>query len=141
MKGLRIFLMALVCAASWASLDAMARQTVPVINYENLPLTTASGRAPTAAQVKQAIQSAAGARQWTLVDQGPGRMLATLQVRGKHTVVTQISYSADKLSVTYSDSTNMNYAPGPDGKGAIHPFYNRWVQDLTDAIRLTLAKI
>jgi hypothetical protein len=137
MKILRILLLALLAAAAFQS---QARTPVPVINYENVAIANASGQPMSLAAVKQAIVSAAAAKQWTVVDQGPGRMLATLHVRGKHTAVTQITYSADKYSVVYSDSTNLNFAPGPDGKGVIHPFYNRWVQDLAEAIRLSLAK-
>jgi hypothetical protein len=137
MKFLRILM---VLVVSFVSLQAMARQPVPVINYEDVLVSSASGQRLTPAQVKQAIQSAAAAKQWVLRDQGPGRMLATLNVRGKHTVMTEITYSPEKFSVVYNDSTNMDYSPGPDGKGSIHPFYNRWVQDLKEAIRTSLAK-
>jgi hypothetical protein len=122
------------------SMHAIAqRQPVPIINYENVQITSPTGQLTTE-QVKAAILSAAGAKQWLLSDQGPGRMLATLHVRGKHTVVTEIIYSQDKFSILYKDSMNMKYAPGLDGKGLIHPFYNRWAQDLKEAIRTSLLK-
>jgi len=66
--------------------------------------------------------------------------------------MVEIVYSADKYSVTYRDSINMNYhseakydsrlpnsganrATGP----VIHPAYNTWVQELKDAIRIELS--
>jgi hypothetical protein len=137
-KILHALVMALACVASFQA--SAQRQPVPVINYENVPISNPTGGRLTAAQVKQAIQSGATAKQWAVEDQGPGRMLATLKVNGKHTVMTQINYTADQFSVVYSDSTNMKYSPGPDGKGVIHPFYNRWVQDLKEAIRTSLVK-
>ena len=138
MKSLRILLMVLV---SFVSVQAAAqRLPVPIVNYENVSVSGPAGQALTAVQVKQAIQSAAAARQWELADQGPGRMLATLHVRGKHTAMTEIAYSPDKISLVYKDSINLKYSPGPDGKGVIHPFYNRWVQDLKETIRTSLIK-
>lgn len=137
MKFLPIVLTVLV---SFTSLQALARNPVPVINYESVPVTDAAGALQTAAQVKQAIQKGAAARQWTLQDQGPGRMLATLQVKGKHTVMTQINYADGRFSVVYNDSINMKYSPGPDGKGEIHPGYNKWVQELKEAIRTSQVK-
>jgi hypothetical protein len=134
-KSLRILFVVLFALASQ---QALARTPVPVINYENVPIASQAGQPRSLAQIKQAIQSTAAARQWTVVDQGPGRLLATLHVRGKHTVVTLITYTPDRFSVVYSDSINMHYSPGPDGGGVIHPFYNRWVQGLADAIRVSL---
>jgi hypothetical protein len=137
MRSLRIFLMVLV---SFASLPALARQAVPIVNFENVAVTTPSGRAPTLEQVKQAVFSAAAARSWTLQEQGPGRVLATLHVRGKHTASVLIVYSAQAFSITYVDSVNLNYRMGPDGQPAIHPHYNDWVQNLTQGISASLAK-
>jgi len=138
MKSLRIWLMVL---ASLTCLPAMAqRQPVPIVNYENVAISGPAGQALTASQVKQAIQSAAAANQWELADQGPGRLLATLHVRGKHTAMTEIAYSPDKISLVYKDSVNLKYSPGPGGKGVIHPFYNRWVGDLKEKIHSALAK-
>jgi hypothetical protein len=136
-KSLRVLLLALL---AFASLNAVARTPVPVINHENVSISSPTGKPLSMAQVKQAIHNAAAAKQWSVVDQGPGKILATLHVRGKHTAVTQITYSPDKYSVVYNDSQNLNYSGGPDGRGTIHPFYNRWVQDLSEAIRLSLNK-
>ncbi|MBI2769171.1 MAG: hypothetical protein HYX47_06090 [Burkholderiales bacterium] len=132
MKTLRILVLA---ALSAVSLHAAAqRAPVPVMNFENIPVSAAAS----ADKVKQAIQSAATARQWEVREEAPGRMVATLHVRGKHTVVTDILYSPTSFSLKYRDSVNMKYSPGADGRGMIHPFYNRWVEDLKEAIRANI---
>jgi hypothetical protein len=133
-------LLAAVLAA--ASIPASAqRLPVPIVNHENVPVERADGAKASADDVRKAILAAAVAtgRKWTVSEPSPGRLVATYLVR-THTVVTEIRYTATHFSVAYSDSINMKYAPGPDGKGVIHPFYNQWVQELIQAIRLELKK-
>lgn len=130
----------LIAALSFASLQALAqRQPVLIVNHENILVERPGGKA-TAAEVKQAIMAAANAtgRQWVISEPNPGRLLATYHVR-THTVVTEITYSAERFSVVYHDSVNMKYTPS-SGTGLIHPFYNRWVEDFVMAIRTQLAK-
>jgi hypothetical protein len=136
---IRVLVMLLISLASFQA--TAQRHPVPVINYENVPFTNATSSPLDNARIKEAIKSAAAVKQWSVVEQGDGRMLATLNVRGKHTVVIEIVYLPERFSVFYKDSTNMKYSPGPDGKGMIHPFYNRWVQELKEAIRLSLLKV
>lgn len=119
---------------------ASARQTVPIVNYDKLAVAVNSGKAPQAEQVKQAILAAAGSKSWSVATQADGKLLATLQVRGKHTVVVEIAYASDQYSLTYKDSTNMKFGAG-DGQPLIHPFYNKWVQELKEAIRIELLKL
>jgi len=124
-----------------ASLHAVARQSVPIINHENVAIERGTARALTADEVKAAILAAAAQGHWDVAESSPGVLKASLNVRNKHTAVVQISYSADKYSIIYRDSTNLNFKAEGSGPGIIHPFYNRWVQDLRDAIRLQLNKI
>jgi hypothetical protein len=131
MKILRLLLLAL----SILSLPAVAsRASVPIIEYENIGVTRTSASAD---QVKQAIEAAARSRGWEIVDQSPGKLVATVHVRGKHSATVEIPYTASKFSVRYRSSTNLNYVPG--GEGLIHPHYNKWVQLLVDGIRGELA--
>jgi hypothetical protein len=139
MKTIQL-LLALVLAL--AILPATAqRLPVPIVNHDTIVVERGSSQPATADDVRQAITAAAVAtgRKWTLVEPTPGRLLATYQVR-THTVVTEIRYSATHFSVAYSDSINMKFGPGPDGKGVIHPFYNQWVQEFIQAIRAELKK-
>lgn len=107
----------------------------PVANFRDLPVRT-QGDTPSAAQVRAAIVSAAGKRHWMLVDGEPGKLVATLLVRGKHKAVVDISYSQQSFSVVYRDSENLNY----DGQ-QIHNAYNRWVKDLVFSISSTLSLV
>ncbi|WPB57088.1 hypothetical protein [Xylophilus sp. GOD-11R] len=134
MKLLRVLALAALALASW---NAVARSVVPIVNYENVPTRSAG---VTEAQVRQAIETAARSQQWDIREVAPGRMVATLSVRNKHTVVTDIEYSATTYSVKYRDSVNMKYEPADNAPGLIHPFYNRWVGDLKSAIGIAIDK-
>jgi len=143
----------LVCALGTS--PAFAQRTpVSIVNYPNIPVATASGKAVQAEQVKKAIQDAATAKGWTVTDEAGNKMFATLVVRNKHTVMVEIAYSAQKYSLRYRDSVNMNYhsearydsrLPGarngstPRGP-VIHPAYNTWVQELKYAIGVELLR-
>jgi len=118
-----------------AAFGAHARTSVPIVNYENVAVSNAAGQPATTQQIKAAVQSAASQRGWQLSAPGPNGTVATLNVRGKHTLATEISYGAGQYSVRYKSSINLNYEPG-EGAGLIHPNYNKWVQGLVDAIRI-----
>jgi hypothetical protein len=123
------------------SLQTMAREIVPIVNLTDLPVASASGKPPTADQVKQAIQTAAVERQWILTEVSPGRLLATKQWNNaKHTIMTDVGYTADKFSLTYKDSVNMNYGQR-NGAPAIHPHYNRFTREFGESIRLALSRL
>lgn len=127
--------------AAILSLNVAAREPIPIINYDNLVIATSSGKVLQPEQVKQAILAAAGTKNWTIAHQSDGKLLATLSVQGgKHVIVTEIAYASDKYSLNYKDSTNMKYGTR-DGEAVIHPFYNKWVQQLKEAIRVELLKL
>lgn len=132
----------LALALSLGAVQAGAqRLPVPIVNHENVLAERAAGRAASAEDVKKAILVAAEAtgRKWVISEPTPGVLVATYHVR-THTVVTEIRYAAGRFSVAYKDSVNMKYAPGGDGRGVIHPFYNQWVQDFVQAVRLELGR-
>jgi hypothetical protein len=135
------FLAAAVLSLAAAQAGAQ-RLPVPIVNHDDIVVQRASGQPATAADVRKAIVAAADAtgRKWAISEPTPGQMVATYHVR-THTVVTEVRYSGSEFSVRYSDSINMKYAPGgPSGTGVIHPFYNQWVQDFVQAVRLELNK-
>ena len=148
-KLLRGLLLVCVLGAS----PAFAQRTpVSIVNYLNIPAAPASGKPVQAEQVKKAIQDAATAKGWTIADEAGNKMFATLVVRNKHTVMVEIAYSAQKYSLKYRDSVNMNYhgearydsrlpsaRNGYTPRGpVIHPAYNTWVQELKAAIDASL---
>jgi hypothetical protein len=151
-------LLAILFAVTLGAGPALAQRVpVPIIDHPNLSVANSSGKPLQADQVKQAIQEAAKAKGWSLAYEPSGRILATLVVRNKHTVVVEIAYAPDKYSIMYKDSVNMKYAPnaqadprvntansGPNRSGytggVIHPFYNSWVGELKEAIRVQLLR-
>jgi hypothetical protein len=130
------FLLGLFSAAA-----AAQRMPVPIIDYPDQAVMTGSGKPVTAEMVKDAIVRAANRQKWTMTYSPSGdRMLATLVVRNKHTVMVGIAYSADAYSLKYDSSINMNYRV-QDGTPVIHPFYNTWVQNLVTAIQMELKQL
>lgn len=134
------FFAGLILALAFAAGPASARWPMPIVNYPDVPVVTSSGAVPSAARVKQAIQAGATAKNWTVAQQADGKLQATLKVRGKHTVIVQIAYTAEKYSLTYQDSIDMNYGQR-NGEPVIHPFYNNWVADLKESIRSEMLKL
>lgn len=116
---------------------ACSRHTVPIIDYDNIAITTKSGKALSLDDIKKALIIAAveTKRNWQTTDVSPGHSKATLVVRGKHTVVIDIMYSESKIAIKYSDSTNMKYNAE---SREIHPGYNTWVGEYVKAIERTL---
>jgi hypothetical protein len=119
---------------------AYGRTPVPIVEFPDLAVGTSSGVKPTVEQVRQAIVKAAGEKDWALAKQAEDRFVATRVIKGKHTIVTTISFSAEKYSVKYESSENMNYQVN-NGKALIHPNYNVWAQDLVGAIRFEISKL
>jgi len=125
--------------AAAALLVGCGRATVPVVNYNDVAFSTASNK-PTLAQVKKAILTATETKGWIVNDKGPGKMDATLTVRGKHTVIVLITYSTTSFSINYVDSTDMKYGI-KHGEPSIHPFYNDWVKELEETIAIELKQV
>jgi hypothetical protein len=139
MKRLQNSLLVLLCLFFWVG-PVNARAPVPVVNLENESIAAASGKALTLDDVAKALRQAAPVRGWRIEDGGPGKAVATLEVRGKHTIKVDISYTEKNISFKYKDSVNMKYASDDDGKPVIHPFYNKWVQNLLGDIRVELGR-
>lgn len=126
--------------ASFFSVSANARSGVPITNFENVPVVTGSGKPATEEQVKTAIIAAQAAHGWVITPAGNGKLLANVNVRSKHMATLDISYSADKYSLIYQTSVNLNYDTR-NGEAIIHPNYNKWVATLVNDIRVELLKI
>ena len=82
--------------------------------------------------MRKAIVRAGGGLGWQLRDNGPDAMIGTLILR-THTAVVDIPYSATQYSITYKDSTNLNY-----NGTSIHSNYNGWIQNLHKAVNTQL---
>ncbi len=83
-------------------------------------------------KIVKAIKAGGAQRGWVIDEQGPGHLLATLNIRS-HTVRADIHYDSTSYSITYKDSVNMKFK-----KGRIHGAYNKWVSNLEGDIQRAL---
>lgn len=137
---MRNLFLALLASTALASTSVHARPAVPIENHENVAVVTASGVAATAERVRQAFVLGGMKRGWRFEDAGDRQLTGTLNVRGKHTVMVTVNYGPERYSILYKDSTNMKYGQD-DGQAVIHPFYNKWVQNLIRDVDMELAKL
>lgn len=137
---MRVVLLMIVAAVAVSASPAFGRTPVAVVNYFDQLVETASGARPTAAQVRDAIVRAGASKDWALAKRADDQFLATRVIKGKHTIVTTISFTAEKYSVSYESSENMKFQV-IDGIPYIHPNYNVWARELVEAIRLELSKL
>jgi hypothetical protein len=132
MKQLKMALFALILAAS---APVFARAAVPVVNFANEAVATSSGKPLSAEQLKQIITKVAQGKNWVVTPMQGGKLSALLSWKNnKHSIVTEISCVENHYSIKYKNSINMNYEVLDDGP-VIHPYYNRYVTDLHNAIR------
>ena len=74
------------------------------------------------------ILRAGAALRWKRAEETPAIIIATLAIR-RHQAVVEIPYTANKFSITYKSSINLDEADGQ-----IHRNYNGWIQNLTKGI-------
>ena len=110
------------------------RKGAPPHDYMGQPVPQVSAKI-TNDKVKDAIIRGASVRGWQVVPEQGNQLRATLYVRS-HTAVVLIAYTTKTYSITYLDSTNLEYE-----NGVIHPNYNNWVRNLQIAINAELARI
>jgi hypothetical protein len=114
-----------------------------VAQFADMPVRTANGAVPAAAEVRDAIIFAGRTtlQAWSIADSGPGKLVGRLERparRRTHIVIVEIIYSPQSYTVNYLNSTHMNYAPADK---TIHPSYNLWVGDLVKNINSNLAAL
>lgn len=103
----------------------------PIYNFSNTSITASAG-APTDSQIVQAIIRAGSSLGWTMQKVAPGHIVGTLNIR-THIAIVDITYNSDSYSITYKDSTNLDY-----NGTTIHRSYNTWVNNLNNAIKVQL---
>ena len=107
----------------------------PIVNVTDQPVVTAAGKPLTADQVRNAIIAAGTGLGWVMTPVSPGLVSGRLMLR-EHTAVVDVRYSATTYSITYKDSTNLNYRDGQ-----IHKNYNGWIENLDRDIRAGLLRM
>lgn len=134
MKTLKTFLCVVAILFSGF---VFARAVEPVLNLTNEPVTTSSGKQLSADNVCQLVQKVAQGKQWTVAKKPDGSLGASLSWRAnKHTIMVNIVCNEGAYSIAYKDSVNMNYMMKDGGVPHIHPYYNRYIRELADAIRI-----
>ena len=129
----------LLLAALLVSFAALALE--PVVDYENVPVKTGSGKAASMEAVGVAISNAtkSGKRQWMVKRMSPEKLRAIYNA-GRHAVAVDIDYSDKAYSIHYFASDNMKYGVS-NGERTIHPYYNKWVEELKGGISAELSKL
>ncbi|MCX7659782.1 MULTISPECIES: hypothetical protein [Caldimonas] len=107
--------------------------SAPILNIEAAPVSTASGKKPSAQEVRAAIIRAGSSLGWQMRDEGPNLLVGTLHLRS-HTAVVEIPYNSQTYSIKYRSSVNLD-AQG----GQIHKNYNGWIQNLNRNINAQLS--
>ena len=118
-----------------AGLLAVACAPTPVMNIDDAAVV-ANKPAVTQEDVGKAIIRAGAALNMQMVIVRPGVINATYAPRGDFSAVMEIRYTAQKYSIHYKDSQNLNY----DGTN-IHRNYNGWVQNLDRNIKAQLSTL
>jgi hypothetical protein len=103
--------------------------SAPVRNISDAPVVTGSGKTLTAEQVRVAIVGAGTGLGWTMAAATPGLVTGGIALRG-HTAQIDVRYTSTTYSISYKDSTNLQYADGQ-----IHKNYNGWIENLNRDIR------
>lgn len=96
----------------------------------------------TPAKMRQAIEASAAANAWSIVKESDGRIELTANVRNKHVVAIEISYTAGRYEIRYLRSDNLLYEEQrhrPVILRAIHRNYNVWIRKLADSINTSVA--
>lgn len=156
----RILIASLAIAAAAAAFGPAAhaaRPAVPIVAHDNIAIIPGSGKALSLEDVRGAMARGAAIHDWTISAVQPGELVASINVRNKHYASVLIKYTETSYSVTYRDSTNLEYqlsgtnaAPArrDDFNSAlapntpmIHPNYNRWVDTLIRDINQELRRL
>lgn len=123
----------LLCLGLLAAAPAFAaRSSVPMQEFDNLPITTADGKQPSAEQIRKAITQAAASRDFTAAVE-PGNKVRLTYSKRDHVLVVEVGFTAKTYTIKYVDSTNLGYGM-EGGKPVIHPNVNRWLNNLRQGI-------
>jgi hypothetical protein len=86
--------------------------------------------------LEKAIRLGGIQRGWIIEKEGPGQMLATLNIRS-HQAKVGIQYDLQQVRLTYRSSTNLDYSE-KEGVRHIHANYLKWVRNLANDITVQL---
>lgn len=101
------------------------RSVVPIANVNNAPFLDAKKNTDLD-QITQAIIEAGNKRKFRMEVIAPGHIEA-VYVKRNIRAVMDIKYTTEDFSITYRDSSNLDYNPATN---TINGHYNRWVNNL-----------
>ena len=85
------------------------------------------------AKVEKAVKQALVKREWLIVSDEPGRIVASYD-RREFTSRIGIAYDNKQVQVSYITSTGLKYEVKKDGEKLIHKNYMAWIQNLVTDI-------
>ena len=131
---------ALLCLAVVAASPAFAaRGSVPMQEYDDLPIGSANGKQPSSEQIRKAIVQGGASRDFVAAAQ-PGNKVKLTYSRRDHSLVVEVVFTPKSYSIKYVDSTNLGYGM-EGGKPVIHPNANKWLNNLRKAIDQQLNRL
>lgn len=107
----------------------------PIRNVPDSAVVTGTGKPVTPDEVRSAIVRAGSGLGWAMTPTDPGLVTGRLALRG-HVAVVDVRYTAQNYSITYKDSSNLDYKDGQ-----IHKNYNGWIENLNRDIRANLLSL
>ena len=116
-------------------------RTAPLYDASGIAFTTpptSVKRVLTMDDYKDAIIRGGAKRPWTFEDGGPGHLIGSVGVRGKHFATVDIVFDTESFSITHKSSTNLNY--NPEAR-VIHPNYNSWIHLLENEIQSEITQM
>lgn len=111
---------------------AQARSAVVLVEPERVVLVSGQPTL-TPEMVRHAIVRGGARHAWTVANDLPGVLRLKYIKQDKHEVVVDVSYDTTGFQIRYVSSANMKYE-STNGVPMIHPFYNKWVSNLSLAI-------
>jgi len=110
---------------------AWAAEPIHNIVDEAVPIRF-DGNPRTIEDVQNAVVKGCQRKGWSPVPAGENEITCTILVRGRHYAEVSISYSESSYSILYVSSRVLDY---DEKKQRIHRNYNRWVLNLSAAIK------
>ena len=105
-------------------------KTARIKPVDPVPMATGS-----AEETREVIQKALMRRGWAIGKEEPGAIYAMLS-NSAYTAVILLTYDAESVNISYSDSTNLKYRKNRKGREYIHKNYNKWIKRLAGDIRM-----
>jgi hypothetical protein len=123
---------------SFAAALVLLATTAFLVSCKTEPIRDVSSPVPvglTANQVGSSVIAGAARRGWLITEKAPGRVVARINVRGRHMAEVEITYDERGYRIAYHDSENLKAS-----KRRIHQNYFRWIANLDQAIRAELIR-